>query len=332
MFDLALARQLALTSSYVYGVTSSSAPAFGPNEAEIATDDVTAIAQVVPGDGKATSFAAVLRYPDRTVLAFQGTIFNSFDDWLDDFRAEYNDNPAWQLGLPGKIHEGFAHQLAVVSDQILAALANNQKPLYITGHSQGAAQAVLATAWLSGLKIPVAATYTFAAPRAGDSEFVKTLAQQAIYRVEFGNDIVPHVPLPGIEMPNWVDNPFVGARFQRLVSTVANGYVAAGSLVYRAFALNDVLRSDWSSEDEAALTIERRKRLARAGALTLANHMMANYIAMLDDNLWSALAKQFAGSKIEDAKEFGAGKVEEAKEKLADLMEKIPKPKFKLPF
>ncbi len=328
-FDTSLAKQMAKISNYVYDVKSNVAPAYGVDAID-STDKAPAVTAIAQEGAKATSFAAVLRFEDRTVLAFQGTIFTSLDDWTEDFRAEYNEDPQAQLGLPGKIHEGFAHQLWLINDQILADLRQGfQGPLYITGHSQGAALAVLATRWLIQQEpsVKVAATYTFAAPRAGDATFAESLAGQEIYRVEFGDDIVPHVPLPAIEAANWLNNPFNTAPLQRLISTVANGFVAVGSLVYRALGLHEPLQSGLSETDEAKLTADRRKRLARAGAVSLANHLMANYLAMFDDDMWKSIAQKVAGQV--------ADPLRKAEQKIEDLVHKIPvpkMPKIKLPF
>ncbi|MCA9066902.1 MAG: hypothetical protein KDA96_27735, partial [Planctomycetaceae bacterium] len=162
-----------------------------------------------------TSFACVVPYADRNVVSYMGTktefsidnwdqIQESLDDWKENgkamptaFRleAEHLGGSA-AMTLPGQVHRGFLAQLKAVQADVIRALLENggrQRPVLITGHSQGGAEAALATAAIAAAGFPVEVTYTFAAPRAGMADFVSSISTP-VFRFEFGDDIVPHMP------------------------------------------------------------------------------------------------------------------------------------------
>jgi pimeloyl-ACP methyl ester carboxylesterase len=87
------------------------------------------------------------------------------------------------------VHAGFAHALAHVQDDLLAAIdALNYKTFY-TGHSLGAAMATL----LASLRKPDY-LYTIGSPRVGDNDFVNTLVGVSVRRFVDCCDIVTRVP------------------------------------------------------------------------------------------------------------------------------------------
>lgn len=100
--------------------------------------------------------------------------------------------------VEGMVHRGFAEGYLSVEPQILKALKKvDGLPLYITGHSLGAALATIATQHLehdSALRDQIAACYTFGSPRVGDKEFDLEF-KSSIYRVINTTDIVTVVPL-----------------------------------------------------------------------------------------------------------------------------------------
>jgi triacylglycerol lipase len=70
-------------------------------------------------------------------------------------------------------------------------------PLYFTGHSLGAALAILATAKMIQMSLPVAAAYTFGQPRVGDGVFSRKFDadfKASTFRFVNSLDIVPRVP------------------------------------------------------------------------------------------------------------------------------------------
>lgn len=157
-----------------------------------------------------TSSALVLEYTDQRVIVFPGTqsewdlferprnTWESVKDWLRNltFRLMKDDG---QYGLKGRQHAGFLAELKRVTPTLCAELEARRvlygdKPLIVTGHSQGGAIAAIATAALPLVGFPVKETVTFGAPRPGDRPFAESLAGATLWRFEAGNDIVPHLP------------------------------------------------------------------------------------------------------------------------------------------
>jgi hypothetical protein len=317
-FDVALAQQLAKICDFVYKIDPDHMDRFDEFKNRN-LDTIGNPSKIIPifdgldtslagfQDGNHTSIAAVVRYSEKTVLAFQGTITDvssaSVKDWREDFRAEFDDKDIAGLELPGKIHIGFAHQLSLITKSILDNLPSDGLPLYVTGHSQGAAVAVLATKWLQLKQRPVKATYTFAAPRAGNAEFAASvdLEKTPVFRVEFGDDIVPHVP-PAflIKVPLLPDRHSVLPKLQPLLEAVAEGYVAVGPLTYRRLGMNLAINLNHQQEQELATV--REGLLALPGAPLLENHAPFNYIGMFSEIQEVTAAENAADEAAEAAK------------------------------
>jgi triacylglycerol lipase len=127
-----------------------------------------------------------------TIIAFAGTDPLVPANWVSDF----------DVGLevtPGRMHRGFDKAFDAVSAQVTEALAERgADPLFITGHSMGAALAVIAADHcLSGKNVRATAVYAFGMPRVGDEDFAvrynETLGATT-YRLVHGDDIVATVP------------------------------------------------------------------------------------------------------------------------------------------
>lgn len=258
---------------YVYDFDPASLPVLGNPTATKVSDKATT----------PTSFAGVLRYSDKTVLAFQGTItqktWQSVKDWLQNFRVKRIK----AMGLPGMVHEGFVTQLQMVWDGIVANLKNNTQPLYVTGHSQGAAVAALATKALTQAGIPVTATYTFAAPRPGDDAFADSVTTP-VYRFEFGDDVVPHVPFHSLSLGGFEDS--INARLMahapqlaELMRTASEGYRSVGRLYYGR--PGEQLQENLDAAAEDRLARARYMLMLMAGSDLFNHHHMPNYIGML---------------------------------------------------
>lgn len=121
------------------------------------------------------------------VLAFRGT--NGLDDWKINFRA-------YQRGFydRGNVHSGFQQAFLSIKDELLNLPVIHDYPVFITGHSLGAALATLCTAYLSNIGINLDACYTYGSPRVGNDEFAESLSDNNIYRVINHCDIVTTVP------------------------------------------------------------------------------------------------------------------------------------------
>src|SRR5262249_54451343 len=70
------------------------------------------------------------------------------------------------------------------------------KPVWLTGHSLGAALATLAAArWAAGHRVQ--GLYTFGSPRVGNAAFAATVPGPC-YRFVNNNDVVTRLPPPGL--------------------------------------------------------------------------------------------------------------------------------------
>lgn len=130
---------------------------------------------------------------DFAVLAFRGTEVKKKKDVLTDLRATQI------LSIEGGVHKGFQSAYDSVKDEIEKCLASldEKMPLYITGHSLGAALATVATQNLdvgSKFRDRIAACYTFGSPRVGNTKYDRAF-KAPIYRMVNTTDIVTVIPL-----------------------------------------------------------------------------------------------------------------------------------------
>jgi triacylglycerol lipase len=95
------------------------------------------------------------------------------------------------LGSGPIVHRGFRHALDIVWGKIETALKDVHVPLFMTGHSLGAALATLAAA-----RHKPRAVYTFGSPLVGNKAFIETLNGVPIHRVVNDIDGVTFVPPP----------------------------------------------------------------------------------------------------------------------------------------
>ena len=126
------------------------------------------------------------------VLAFRGTEISKRQDMKIDAQAMRVSV------LEGRIHSGFRIAYESVAKEIERSLLKLQDvPLYITGHSLGAALATVGTQRLEHhlrIREMIAACYTFGSPRVGDQHYDIEF-KAPIYRVVNTTDIVTVIPL-----------------------------------------------------------------------------------------------------------------------------------------
>jgi len=140
--------------------------------------------------------AFLAKNKEYAVLAFRGT--SSKQDIVTDAKA------IKARMSEGEAHTGFVGAYKSIMGQIKDEIKNMPGfPLYITGHSLGAALATVATQYLerdqiqeskAPLRDQIAACYTFGSPRVGDKFFAEKL-KSPVYRVVNTTDIVTVVPL-----------------------------------------------------------------------------------------------------------------------------------------
>jgi triacylglycerol lipase len=130
------------------------------------------------------------------LLAFRGTEAMHLKDWSSDIK--FRQTPAYG----GEVHRGFKAALDYIVEAVTKEIITRRspgQPLWITGHSLGAALAVLFTAHLEERAIPVNGLYTFGSPRVGNKLFSKQFDAEfrtKTFRFVNNNDIVTRCPPP----------------------------------------------------------------------------------------------------------------------------------------
>jgi hypothetical protein len=126
------------------------------------------------------------------VVAFRGTDKNDPTNVINDDANIILVE--WPRG--GKVHAGFYNGLKEVLAPLQQVLADLKGRLLITGHSLGAAMAILlASEYKASAKQPFA-LYTFGSPRVGNPEFATTLKEANTYRFVDCCDDVTLIPIP----------------------------------------------------------------------------------------------------------------------------------------
>lgn len=197
------------------------------------------------------------------VLAFRGTEVTSIADIKSDMRAS-----TIHCETGGKIHEGFNDAFSEVHIEIQEYINSlEKKPLFITGHSLGAALATVATKKLN-FSHGIAACYTYGSPRVGDEEWVANI-KTPIYRLVNSADPVTMLP-PGVDPINlfaWLFKfiPYIGKPISTTLLSKFGGYYHAGDMRF----LTDI--SDNNYEDVELLYSVSFPRRIRAYTTNLAS-------------------------------------------------------------
>jgi predicted lipase len=160
------------------------------------------------------------------VLAFRGTEVSKRTDLKIDIQASKVSV------LEGRVHSGFRVAYDSVAKDVEKAVLslNDALPLYITGHSLGAALATVATQRLEHnprIREIIAACYTFGSPRVGNSHYDLEF-KSPIYRVVNTTDVVTVIPLLAMGYMHIGDVRYLGAtegEFQRGIPSLRRSYL-----------------------------------------------------------------------------------------------------------
>jgi hypothetical protein len=182
---------------------------------------------------------------EMTVVSFRGTnidlrnyeeLKKSIGQWLRnfDFSQEYIDGNGGY-----RIHRGYYRELFDFYDELVGLIGDQYSdglPLYLTGHSAGAALATLAGNFLAHDKrtsITPAATFVYSSPRVGDRKFT---AQYPIplFRFERGYDIVPHFPFSPL-FYKWISK----AQIDHVISKILQIFKFLGADIDPAGVLHE---------------------------------------------------------------------------------------------
>lgn len=130
--------------------------------------------------------------PDVAVMAFRGTEPDKLLDWL----VNVTFSRRLLLGL-GNVHGGFRDSYRSVHEQLVSMSGLwSGRPLFITGHSRGGAEATLAM-WSLTVPAHGATLYTFGSPRLMDRDAAEAFDSQyqgRSWRMVNNSDGVVRVP------------------------------------------------------------------------------------------------------------------------------------------
>jgi hypothetical protein len=125
---------------------------------------------------------------DCTVVAFAGTDPALSKNLITDISVRLTAQDT---------HEGFQNALDAIWPQIKEKIEGSALPIFFTGHSLGAALAVLAAEKAHDNGMMPAGVYTFGMPRAGGANFAVRYNDKLgdrTFRLVHGGDIVPCIP------------------------------------------------------------------------------------------------------------------------------------------
>ena len=148
--------------------------------------------------GKRSTQCYVASTNDWIVLVFRGTqvddFWQSVLDWTIDARfvPVLDSHGDW-------VHAGFKSAIEEVwrdvSAHIRSLQTQKRRPLWICGHSLGAALATMAANLCADdPALAFAGLYTFGSPRVGDRRFGAEIRPPVVFRFQNDSDLVTHVP------------------------------------------------------------------------------------------------------------------------------------------
>lgn len=140
---------------------------------------------------------AVRRKDDTMTIAFRGT--DSKADWRSNFRFCKKTIPYDNAASPIRVHSGFlsAYKCDAVRGRLMRMVTPNIRRIRVTGHSRGAALAVLCAVDLQyNYPDRCFEVVLFGCPRVGNRAFAESYDRRVFMtmRVEQGADIVTKVP------------------------------------------------------------------------------------------------------------------------------------------
>jgi hypothetical protein len=155
-------------------------------------------------------------YSGDIIVSFRGTQGADLTNWITNLK--FAKTTAYPRCFGCEVHLGFYEAWTSVSSEIISAVRSllgsstnmrstmrsglrqpavmQARAIFVTGHSLGAALAVLCAAELAAEGLPVKGVYTFGEPRVGNNAFHKfyNSGEHISWRVTHHRDPVPHLP------------------------------------------------------------------------------------------------------------------------------------------
>ena len=212
----------------------------------------------ITGFDKNSAQAMLVEHKDYFCMSFRGT--DELADWLDNMDIASTEQAC------GIFHEGFWESTediwGIYSKYKELASGQEQRPLFITGHSLGGAMATVAAVRLLHENIPFVGLYTFGQPRAMVRKMIPIVNAQCkdrFFRFQNNNDIVTRMPA--------------------LLAGYRHGgtqlYISQHRVIYRK-------TSFWFSfVDHLSGTFKNLKKLHRLDMIS--DHDMNEYLAAIQD-------------------------------------------------
>jgi hypothetical protein len=133
---------------------------------------------------------------DHDIVAFRGSIDEI--DWIRDF----NGWPSKHAVL-GYCHSGFLAGMGTVASELSQAITP-ERPYALTGHSLGAARALIAAGLLTAAKTPPVLVVTFGTPRPGMAQLTRILNTGGYFIKCYKNGPDPVAEVPVRLAPLWL--------------------------------------------------------------------------------------------------------------------------------
>ena len=171
-----------------------------------------------------TDFAFIAEYTDSVIMTFRGT--DNFNGWISDFAA-------YPLKEAKTIHQGFYDGWTSFKSFIDNYLKSyNKQPIYVTGHSRGAAIAVLCARHLAKNRdVSGSSCIVFGCPRIGNRNFRDEFNKLPIdlTRVENGYDLVTGIPSSKLGFRHvgkdcWFEQPRWHKLFSKIRDHLTHNY------------------------------------------------------------------------------------------------------------
>lgn len=173
--------------------------------------------------GEAEWFGFIIKSKENAIVAFRGS--HSHPDWIAD--AEVTLVPYPFMSNAGKTHRGFTRIYGSCREHVVSLLEKLPPilPLYVTGHSLGAALSVLAALDIAiNTHFDHVVMYNFGCPRVGNPRFAYNYDDRVKESIRIANihDIAHNFPVFIIITPvrnGWLSYKHVSREFPICVQT-----------------------------------------------------------------------------------------------------------------